>query len=89
MDSASNNLIDIDGSKSENKKSTQKRNNSRKNTTNEESFPNSTQDIVSLEASEPSDSKVTQKETPTKIIEENNSKNDRNVSSKQEKKCSF
>ncbi|MFL2794924.1 MAG: Rne/Rng family ribonuclease [Paracoccaceae bacterium] len=78
----------ISSKKSENKKSTQERNKSRKNTNTGESFPSSTQDIVSLEAREPSDSKVNQKATPTKIIEENNSTNDRNESSKQERKSS-
>ena len=87
-ENSSPNKKNISSQKSENKKSTQERNKSRKNTTTGESFPNSTQDIVSLEASEPSDSKVTQKVTPTKIIEENNSTNDRNESSKQEKKSS-
>ena len=87
-ENSSPNKKNISSQKSENKKSTQERNKSRKNTTTGESFPNSTQDIVSLEASEPSDSKVTQKATPTKIIEENNSTNDRNESSKQEKKSS-
>ena len=87
-ENSSPNKKNISSQKSENKKSTQERNKSRKNTTTGESFPNSTQDIVSLEASEPSDSKVTKKATPTKIIEERNSINDRSESSKQEKKLS-
>ena len=87
-ENSSPNKKNISSQKSENKKSTQERNKSRKNTTTGESFPNSTQDIVSLEASEPSDSKVTKKVTPTKIMEEKNSIDDRNESSKQEKRSS-
>ncbi len=78
----------ISSQKSETKKSTQERNKSRKNTTSGDSLPNSTQDIVSLEASEPSDSKVIQKINTDKIIEENNATNDQNESSKQENKQS-
>ena len=87
-ENSSPNKKNISSHKSENKKSTQERNKSKKNTTTGESFPNSPQDSVSLEASEPSDSKVTKKATPTKIIDEKNSINDRNESSKQENKLS-
>ena len=87
-DNSSPNKKNISSQKNEDKKSIQKRNKSRKNNTTGESLPNSTQDIVSLEASEPSDLKVTKKATSTKIIDENNATNDRNETSKQEKKLS-
>ena len=87
-ENSSPNKKNISSQKNEDKKSIQKRNKSRKNNTTGESLPNSTQDIVSLEASEPSDLKVTKKVTSTKIIDENNATNDRNEPSKQEKKLS-
>ena len=87
-ENSSPNKKNISSQKNEDKKSIQKRNKSRKNNTTGESLPNSTQDIVSLEASEPSDLKVTKKATSTKIIDENNATNDRNEPSKQEKKLS-
>ena len=87
-ENSSPNKKNISSQNSENKTNRQERKKSNKDSLTGASIPDSSQEIVNLEDSDPSRAKADPKTTAAKAIEENNATNDRNESLGQKKKSS-
>ena len=87
-ENSSPNKKNISRQNSENKTNRQERKKSNKDSLTGASIPDSSQEIVNLEDSDPSRAKADPKTTAAKAIEENNATNDRNESLGQKKKSS-
>ena len=87
-ENSSPNKKNISSQNIENKTNRQERKKSNKDSLTGASIPDSSQEIVNLEDSDPSRAKADPKTTAAKAIEENNATNDRNESLGQKKKSS-